>query len=1010
MKKILTLIFTFGFLASLLAQKPANDECEGAIFIPDVKSFCSAFGSPTFSTVNATPSGFGAATCIPTVGNDVWFSFIPLAKDVNIVIKGQVNTKNVGGTMKFPQAALYSGDCKGQLTEWECQKDNNGIGLINLYQGGLEIGTQYFIRIQASTGGGGKDGTFQMCIDNYNPPKVPQGDCPDASLLCDKSTFVVQAVTGFGKDGKEIKPSDAACFDGGLGGPSNVEMSSTWYKWTCEKTGTLTFTLTPLKENDDIDFILFELPGGIDDCANKFAVRCMACGDSQFPSPCMGPTGLRDGETDLSESAGCGPGKNSFIAPLDMVVGKSYALMVNNFTSTGTGFKMDFGGTSTFLGPTVKFSTTAKNSVCFGKSLEYQDESFYVNGTIKKWSWNFGQGATPAKLEETIKPSLHAVKYNSPGKKYVSLSLETNKGCIVTEILAFEVDSCCKTDNKINNLPTITDLTCSYLLDGVIDLKPKEVIPTTYSWELGQKTSKIEGLGAGTYKVTISNAATCDTIINYTVKSPPPILVDTLLKKPTCNGGKDGIITLLPNGGNAPYEFDFGKGFSLDNTLKNLPIGLYKSFIKDKSGCLKAIDIDLKELELDLNPTVKAAKPPLCFGSKNGEITLSINNGKSPFLYDFGTGFQNSNSITNLASGTYNVTVQDDNNCKGKFKFVLDQPEKIVLATDTSLISCYGANDGKASVDGKGGTGAYSFAWDDDKKQINSQAIGLAPKNYTVTVTDENGCTETAQVGLAQPPKLDITATVKDVGCFNDRTGELVLLGNGGRPPYKYSLDGVIFQKSTNFKGLPFGTYSLIVKDTAGCEYQISQKINQPSPFIVNAGSDQVIELGESANIFAETFPIGKNVKSYLWTPDSTLTCRDCPNPTSTPFKTITYLIKAVDETGCPAQDKVTIIVTKLRRIFPPNVFSPGDDNGLNDKFTLFSDRSAKQVQLMRVFDRWGTLIYEGQNFPTNDTKFGWDGTYRGKKAEVGVYTWTALVEFIDGEVLTYKGDILLVR
>lgn len=1006
MKKIFSLIFPLLYVAFLQAQAPANDNCEGATFIPNVTNYCSANGA--FTTVGATPSGYGPATCFNSAKNDVWFSFI--ATNINITIAVTGTSPDKAGTMVAPAVALYDGECGVGNTIGELDCDfASPTNTANFIKGGIEIGKKYLIRVQPSSAG--KDGTFRLCIKNFTPPKEPSGDCSSASVLCDKTSFSVAYTNGVGKVTNEITKANAPCFDNGSGG-NDLESSSTWFKWTCEKAGTLTFDLTPLGVTDDLDFALFQLPQNLDDCANKKLLRCMASGNpkSSYPSPCHGNTGLNTTATDISEDAGCAGNKDNYLKALDMEVGAHYILVVNNYSDSGDGFDVSFGGTSTFLGPTAKFKTTTTKKVCFGENLTYEDQSFYSNGAIKSWSWNFGQGATPKTLKDATKPPLHSVAYNTVGTKYVALTLESDKGCLITAIDSFTVDSCCSTINKIETAPTIKNLACPDLLEGEIKLNPTTKIPTTYTWDLGQTTPTISNLGAGQYKVTVSNAATCDFVYTFDVKSPLPIITDTLLKKPTCNGGKDGIITLVPSGGTAPYEYDFGNGYAPNNTEKNLAIGKYPIFIKDVNGCLKAITVDLKELELNLDPTIKALKPPSCFGLSDGSITLNIFNGKSPFLYDFGSGFQNGNSISNLASGTYNITVQDDNLCKGVFNFNVKQPDKIVLKADTVVISCNGANDGKAYVEATGGTGAYKYLWNDTKKQTTQNATELAPGIYTVSVSDENNCVEIIQVGLNQPPLLGVKGNLKNLLCYNDRTGEIQFIGEGGRPPYQFSLDGVVFQKNDLFKNLPAGPYSLIVRDTANCEFQVPVNLSQPSPFIVNAGSDQTIELGETASLFAETSPVGKNVKSWMWTPDTSLTCRDCPNPIANPFKTTSYTIKAIDETGCAAVDRLTVIVSKPRRTFPPNVFSPGNDDGINDRFTIFTDRSAKKIQLMRVFDRWGNLVFEGADFPPNDSNFGWDGTFRSKKSPEGVYTWVVLMEYLDGEVISYKGDISLVR
>jgi SprB repeat len=605
MKKIFSLIISLLYVAFLQAQGVAvvNDECEGAIFIPNVTNYCSANGA--FSNVGATPSGYGPATCFNAAKNDVWFAFI--ATNINVTIAVTGTSPDKAGTMVSPAVALYDGECGvgNTLKELDCKFTSPG-NTANFIKGGLEIGKKYLIRVQPYSGG--KDGTFRLCINCFTPPKDPSGDCATASVLCDKSPFSVAYTNGVGKIGNEITKKNAPCFDNGSGG-NDVETSSTWFKWTCDKAGTLTFDLIPLGVTDDIDFVVYQLPKNLDDCDNKKLLRCMASGEveAKYPSICHGKTGLNATATDISENSGCGitSGKDNYLKALDMEAGANYVLIVNNYSDSGAGFDMSFGGTGTFLGPTAKFKTTTLKKVCFGEALTYQDESFYSNGTIKKWSWNFGQAATPKNLVDLTKPPTHTVVYNTPGQKYVSLTIESDKGCLITAIDSFTVDSCCNTVNKINLVPQIKDLACPDLLEGEIKLNPVVKLPTTYTWDLGQTTPNITNLGAGQYKVTVSNTATCDAVFTFDVKSPLPIITDTLLKKPTCNGGKDGIITLVPSGGKPAYQYDFGNGYSFNNTEKNLPVGKYPVFIKDANGCLKAITVDLKELELNLDPTIK---------------------------------------------------------------------------------------------------------------------------------------------------------------------------------------------------------------------------------------------------------------------------------------------------------------------------------------------------------------------------------------------------------------------
>ncbi len=914
MRKLsIALYFAFGTL-TLLAQVPSNDECTNPIVLPEVVNYCSAVGA--YTNVGATPSTYGAATCFGATENDVWFAFTPGATDVTITVRG-ITSQAPGGTLYTPQIAIYAGTCGGVINQLECQSAPPQANVVEGYQGGLFVGSTYLIRVQ---GKGGQTGTFQLCINNYNPPVEPTSDCPQSAVLCDKSSFVVQKVSGAGQDIKEL--NDATCFFGGVGG--NFETNSTWFVWTCSQSGTLEFTLTPLNVSDDLDFVVYRLPNGIGNCQDKEIVRCNAAGDFAFSSPCMGPTGLQPGDSDLSENAGCqDPGDDAWVAPFDMVAGESYALVVNNFSSTGNGFNLQFGGSGEFLGPEAQF-TTVPAVVCVGKPVKVTDASTFAIGSITEWNWSFGADATP---QTATGPGPHTVEFTSVGQHPVVLTLKTNLGCQVTAIQ--------------------------------------------------------------------------NVLVNSGVE------VDTLVAAPDCNGTANGKIKVANiTMGTPPYQYSWNGGpFQADSTLSNLGVGSYTLIIKDANNCFTDLTIDVAERILTAEAAVTK---PLCFGDDNGIIILNVTNGKAPVQFDWGNGFIPENVQGGFAAGTYTIQAVDAVLCEGSFEITITDNLPLLLAVDTFDISCFGANDGMTQANPSGGFGDFTYTWSDGQtaKKVND----LGPGQYSVTVHDGNKCTITGNVSILEPADVGIDLlSVVDLLCNGIPAGEINVAGTGGKGGYQYSVDGVEFVSTSPLTGLSAGDYWVIVKDAAGCVDSVMATIQQPPTLMVTATpSDTTLELGFLVDINTFTTPFGRPV-TFQWTPTAGLSDPTSPSPTLQAIQNELYIVKITDKDGCMALDTVRILVEKDRPIYVPNVFSPGKSERGNDYFTLFGGPAAQNIALLRVYDRWGSLIFEALDIPLGESSLGWDGTYKGDEVS-GVFTFYASVRFIDQEQVEYKGSVTVVR
>ncbi len=986
---LLISLFSF-FLSTNVFAQPANNDCASAIALVDVADWCSAYEA--YTSEAATASGFGAANCFSNVGKDVWFQFIATAADVTITIRGD-DTAAPGGTLKSPEVALYTGDCAATLTEEKCAVFPPGQNVVSLHKGGLQLGQTYLIRVQ---GNNNKEGTFQLCITNYNPPVEPGQDCITASNLCDASSFTVQQTSGGGN------------FNEGSGTCVNTESASTWFSWTAANTAPLTFVLTPSNEPDDLDFVVYELPanGG---CANKQVLLCNAAGDS-YPSPCMGPTGLQVGSTDATEPAGCGGGNNGWVKPLEMEAGKTYALMVNNYSGS-SGFTIDFGGDGIIEGPAIDFETNQpEDKACFGEAFVFTDKSTSPAGNIVLWEWNFGIGANP--IVSTGKGP-HTVTYDTPGIKLVSLKITSSLGCVLTYVKQIEVLPCCETVNNMEVTPTLTNLKCDGGQDGIIALDVQtSASPVAYNWGNGApSTSSITNLEAGEYSVTITNLATCDTVLNYELTAPPPMSFDTLIERPTCGGGQDGVLGINTTGGVAPYEYSFdGAPFSLSNTMKNVSNGLFSVGVRDANGCLITLsDIKVNELELLLNTNVVSVDTPSCFGYDDGNITLGVLNGLSPFQYDFGSGFGASPILENVVAGTYNVVVLDANLCTGSFQFDINDYPPMTIEVGASMASCFGLSDGAAFAKVGGGVGNYNYLWSNEV-QLDTNANIMAG-SYFITATDGNDCEIIQEVVVEEPAQVDVFVTgIEGVVCFGDATGMIGVDANGGTEPYLFAIDSISsFQQDTTFANVKGGGHHIFVQDASGCIGSDSITLAQPEELRVIAFGDTTIRLGYDMPVGAQVFPQGSLV-DYTWFPsDEEFVNDSIPNTRLKPKRPGYYYVQVVDTAGCVGLDSILVQVQLEKPVFGPTAFSPNGD-GINDYFTIFGGPAAIHIISLQIFDRYGNLVYEQKDYPISVESAGWDGRFKGKKMRSDTYVWVATIDFWDDKPVQVVGDVSLIR
>ncbi len=406
---------------------------------------------------------------------------------------------------------------------------------------------------------------------------------------------------------------------------------------------------------------------------------------------------------------------------------------------------------------------------------------------------------------------------------------------------------------------------------------------------------------------------------------------------------------------------------------------------------------------------------PPCPNLADGSISIeNIVGGTVPFNYTFqGVDVGATTFFADLAGGqTYSVVIQDAGGCAIEQSVLMENPaDWIVELTPTP--PCPNLANASISIDNvSGATAPYNYIFDGVDVGTMTFFPDLAgDQTYTVVIQDALGCSVEQSIPIENPEDwlVDLVATPP---CPNDTDGSIsVETLSGATAPYSFTLDGVDVGTTTLFPDLASGqTYSVVIRDAIGCTTERSVLIEDLPDLILELGEDQLVELGETVRIapFYNFTPT-----DFSWQVSTTLDClefSECDEfellPTASEQVTLELLIG----NGCSVADSLFIEVLDVRKVYVPNAFSPNAD-GVNDVFTVFANTNNVQlVEELKIFNRWGALVFENNNFLPNDLQLGWNGIYQNDVVPLGVYLYTATVRFVDGEVLRYSGDVSVLK
>lgn len=680
----------------------------------------------------------------------------------------------------------------------------------------------------------------------------------------------------------------------------------------------------------------------------------------------------------------------------------------------------------TVSGPTANFSV-ANTGICANTTFTFNDLSTTAGATITSWIWNFGDGKTQT---FTTAPFNHV--YTDTGRFTVSLKVIDQIGCVDSFALPTSI-FVTKPEARFSAAsPLICQATNLLFTDS------SSGYSLTYNWSFGDGTTSNLQNPVHQYtgndsiysvRLLITDTNGCQdslTKLNYvSVKRPKPAfgIRDTSTICPPLETkftfqGRDF----------ESFYWDFGDGSI--STLTN-PVHFYNSygsfvpklFLVGYGGCLDSAS----SLVNVYNPGVDAS---ITYSPLNACNSLLVDfNIVTPpgtkFTFQAGDGFIDTTQTKTFqhlykSFGFFspNLSIQDSFKC-------------IVGLTGASQIRILGAEplfglDKKAFCD----TGTVLFAnytigndpivntlWDFGDGNTSGvtdpshRYAGVGTYYPSLTVTTQAGCSKT----LTDTVRVYGTPVPSIVGdtivCINEllplqgvlATPDTAItwawtLGNGNTA----STQNVTTSYGTSGRF----TQQLTATNKLGCQGTITHPVFVPPNPVITVSSNPVIPVGTSISL---PVSYSSNISSYTWTPPTQLSCTDCPVPVANPKSTTKYKIEVEDIYGCTGSNEVTVtVVCNEKNYFVPNTFSPNND-GVNDRFYP-RGTGLTRVQSMRIFNRWGEMVFERKNFLANDASLGWDGTLKGKPGNMDTYVY--IVEFVcdNSVIIPVKGNVTLIR
>lgn len=538
-----------------------------------------------------------------------------------------------------------------------------------------------------------------------------------------------------------------------------------------------------------------------------------------------------------------------------------------------------FGLTASLLG----ISNIKNDILCYGDNSGSIDITTTAISPATPYTYSWTNGATSQDLS-----NLTAGPYE--------VSVFDANGCqLVTGATIIEPQQ------PLSVSPTITEKSCNGgVNDGEIDLFVQGGTPPyTYAWSTGASTEDVTGLNAGTYTVTVTDNNGCTETMSIDVTEPDVLGQVGIVNHVLCTNSNTGTIDADVYGGVLPYTYAWDNGETTQD-IDSLLAGNYTLTITDGNLCQNQQTYVINEPANEISGS-SIATDVLCYGDSTGSIDVTLTGGTGLYTYEWSSDqgivlpYQ-TEDLTNIPSSEYFLNVTDENGCEFELSQVVNQPAAPITTNPVLTdVDCNGSNTGSIVTNLAGGSTPYTISWNNGA--TTADLNNIVAGDYTISVTDNSGCTFTESYSISEPEALMMTFEVDDVLCFGESTGSIETTVSGGTPNYTYSWDGVV---GTNINsGLLAGTYVFEVVDGNGCILTQNIDVNQPAaPLNVTYNTVDVLCYGENTGSIEALVTGGTSPYYYQWSTNGSVILIDTLSSISNMYAA-NYLLTVTDENGC---------------------------------------------------------------------------------------------------------------